>query len=116
MPGPLPEDLQELRSLYERGLCLRAFEAAQKFGDLSTWPSTEGRVLAGRLAMNLGAGQLGWRLHFGAYRHDRSSHLARYYFALALFEFRGPLATWDFLAGCDSAPDITPGTLANMCA
>jgi tetratricopeptide (TPR) repeat protein len=116
MPGPSPEDLQELRSLYERGLCLRAFEAAQKFGDLSTWPSTEGRVLAGRLAMNLGAGQLGWRLHFRAYRHDRRSHLARYYFALVLFEFRGPLATWDFLAGCDSAPDITPGTRANMCA
>src|SRR5688572_1131509 len=116
MQSPSADHLEQLRDLYERGLCLRAFELAQKFGDLTTWRSTEARVLAGRLAMNLGAGQLGARLHLRAYKHDRKSPLARYYFALAVFELRGPLVTWDFLTDCDIAPDIHPGTRANMCA
>jgi tetratricopeptide (TPR) repeat protein len=116
MQSPSADHLQELRDLYERGLCLQAFKAGQEFGDLITWQPTEARILAGRLAMNLGAGQLGTRLHLRAYRHDRQSHRARYYFALALFELRGPLATWDFLADCDTLPEISPGDRADMCA
>jgi cellulose synthase operon protein C len=90
-------DLLHITELYERGLCLQAWEAARAFGNPTAWIGTEARVLAGRLAMNLGAVHLGCRLHMRAYHRDPKSPLARYYFALTVFQLRGPLATWNLL-------------------
>jgi cellulose synthase operon protein C len=99
MQTPSADDLSRIKELYERGLCLQAYELARQFGDLSGWPGTEARILAGRLAMNLGAADLGRRLHMRAYHRDPSAPLARYYFALTVFQMRGPLETWHLLKG-----------------
>jgi len=90
MQSPSADHLEQLRDLYERGLCLRAFELAQKFGDLTTWRSTEARVLAGRLAMNLGAGQPGTRLHLD--EEDRTTTLMSGYRSTIASRQRSPLA------------------------
>lgn len=65
-------DIQETQSLYDRGLYLQAYEASKGLGPLNTWRGLDGRVLAGRLAGNLGSSRLagtlqwlGWREHPG---------------------------------------------------
>src|SRR5262245_30480336 len=54
-PCRVPSDLlEDVRALYDRGLYLQAYRAAQPLGPLREWPGTGGLVLAGRLANNLG--------------------------------------------------------------
>src|SRR6185503_7292126 len=110
MQTPSGTDLTRIQELYERGMCLQAYRLTQQFGDLAKWEETEGRVLAGRLAMNLGATKVGLRLHLRAYHHDRLSALARYYFALTVFQMRGPLATWNLLKSFGEMEDA-PATV-----
>src|SRR3989442_2759607 len=92
-----PADVQELRELYERGLCLQAYQKAQAFGSFPSWSDTQALVMAGRLAANLGAPRLARRLHFRAYQHDRTCPEAQYYFALGVYDSRGPLVVWNLL-------------------
>src|SRR5690242_3470124 len=89
---PLPT-LPEVRDLYERGLYVQAYRRGEEaFGPLRTWAGTDARVMAGRLAMQLGDMRLGRRLHSAAWRQDRTHPEACYYRASALLERRGPLA------------------------
>ena len=54
-------------------------------------------MLAGRLAMNVGAPHLGRVLHMLAWREHPRDPAAQYYYARAIFERRGPLPAWEFL-------------------
>lgn len=92
-----PEDLRRVRDLYDRGLYLQAWTEAEKLGPLRQWRGTSARVLAGRLAGNLGAQRLGRVLHFRAWRDDRSNLEALYSYAYALLDRRGPLDSWNVL-------------------
>src|SRR5690242_18246775 len=89
--------LDQVLELYLSGRMLRAYEAAQALGPLHTWRGATARVLAGRLAMNLGAPRLGHVLHRLAYRDDSGHPEAIYYNARAVFGTRGPLAAWELL-------------------
>jgi tetratricopeptide (TPR) repeat protein len=91
------EDLRGVRDLYDRGLYLQAWKAAEMLGPLRQWRGTSARVLAGRLAGNLGAQRLGRVLHFRTWRDDRSSLEALYSYAYALLDRRGPLDAWNAL-------------------
>ena len=48
------EVLECVRTLHEKGLTLRAYEAAQRLGPLETWRGASAKVLAGRMAIHLG--------------------------------------------------------------
>jgi len=101
-------DLQRVRDLYDRGLYLQAWKAAEALGPLREWRGTPARVLAGRLAGNLGASRLGRVLHFRAWRDDRDNLEALYSYGYALLDRRGPLDAWNALRpGGDfaAAPD-----------
>jgi tetratricopeptide (TPR) repeat protein len=89
--------LEEVRALYERGLYLQALEASRRHGPLASWSGTAARLLAGRLAGNLGARRLALSLHLRAGRADAADAEALYYSAYALLERRGPLAAWETL-------------------
>ena len=65
-----PRDLDRIRELYNSGLYLQAYEVAKKYGPFSRWQGTAARVLAGRLAGNLGARRLASALHLRAGRRD----------------------------------------------
>ena len=65
-------DLARLRDLYVRGRYRQALDAGAAYGPLRHWSGTPGRLLAGRLAMQLGAPRLGRKLHARA--PDRASH------------------------------------------
>src|SRR5262245_25747810 len=88
--------LARVRARYEQGLYLQAYEASQPLGDLRRWRGVEARLLAGRLAGNLGNGKLGHALLTLAWCADRDHPEATYRFARTLFQRRGPLRTWQF--------------------
>jgi cellulose synthase operon protein C len=90
-------DLRRIRDLYDRGLYLQAWQASTQVGPLREWRGTSARVVAGRLAGNLGAPRLGRVLHFRSWRDDRENLEALYSYATALLDRRGPLDAWTVL-------------------
>lgn len=106
MEVPLRE-LEEITAVYESGRYLSAWERAKRFGPLLGWSPVRARVLAGRLAMNLGAERLGLFLHLSARRQDRRDPEVAYFSARAVYARRGPLVAWRLLerwAPSDDAP------------
>jgi tetratricopeptide (TPR) repeat protein len=91
------ERVQKTRDLYERGLYLQAYTAGQVWGPLQDWPGTRARVLATRLANNLGSPRLALWLARCAYRSDPTDPEAKYFYALGLYRFRGILGAWQWL-------------------
>jgi tetratricopeptide (TPR) repeat protein len=83
-------DLQEVQRLYESGLYLQAYERSRELGTLESWRGVDGRILAGRLANNLGAGRLGTVLHWLAYREHPDSAIAACYCARTVLQRMGP--------------------------
>src|SRR5437867_13104993 len=53
-----PEDFARLQALCGKSLYLQAYELASRFGPFREWTGTAERILAGRLAWNLGARRL----------------------------------------------------------
>ncbi|MBS1811369.1 MAG: tetratricopeptide repeat protein [Acidobacteria bacterium] len=92
-----PEQLARVRDLYFDGYYLQAYHFAETIGPLAEWEGTDARLLAGRLANNLGSYSLGRKLHLQAYRNDPQHGEAVYYKARLIHERRGPLAAWNFL-------------------
>jgi tetratricopeptide (TPR) repeat protein len=108
MSVEVPADvLSEIRRVYESGQYLLAFERARPYGPLRAWRGSAAQVLAGRLAMNLGAPRLGRSLHLRAWRGGDSDPDTLSYFARALSESRGPLAAWRFLEMNGAAEDAS---------
>jgi len=103
-----PADLAGVLDLYLRGLCLQAYQLAQNIGPLTAWTGTEARLLAGRLAIHLGAPRLGTYMCLMAWRQDRTHPEACYYRARTLLDRRGPLATWRFLRRIGELPPEAP--------
>src|SRR5215831_16802737 len=100
-----PEALEKIQRLYEDGQMLQAYEASKAFGPLSHWSGSEARMLAGRLAGNLGGYRLGSALHFLAWRHDKPNFDLAAYHGYNLLHRRGPLVALEFLERCGE-----PGT------
>ena len=94
----LPENiLQHLLDLYSKGLYLQAYRIAEPLGPFKEWEGTKALVLAGRLAMNLGARQLGSILHTRAWRKDPLNPEAVSSHVRCLMDSHGPLRAWHFL-------------------
>ena len=89
--------LARVLALYQQGKLVAAFETGRAVGPLGCWPGTEGRVLAGRLARQLGARRTGDALLLRAYRADGGSALAAYYHASVLLSSHGPFAALEVL-------------------
>lgn len=92
-----PEQRAGVFALYDRGLYLQAYRAAEAIGPIQHWRGTESRILAGRIAGNLGSMRLAdW--HFvHAWRKDRKHAEALWFYARYLLAARGPLAAWRFV-------------------
>ena len=98
VPVP-PEQLRRILSFYDDGLYLQAFQATREVGPLDQWRGADARVLAGRLAGNLGAPRLGDWHFLHAWRSDRNHPDALWFYARTLLGLRGPLAAWKFVSG-----------------
>ncbi len=111
-----PADLHPIRDLYLRGQYRQALAAGERFGPVRTWQGPAGRLLGGRLAIQLGGPRLGRRLHLVAFRESPAYPEAVYYHARYRLEKFGPLACWEFLKlhpdWSESAPDLRADWLA----
>ena len=105
--------LRRVEDLYEQGQYVKAFEAGKALGPVKAWPGTEGRILGGRLAQNLGAPRLGRALFRLAWRADPKCPKACYYYGNAAIARFGPLPAWKFLKGVGGLPEASPAVRAN---
>ncbi len=104
------EQVEPVLKLYNAGLYLQAYQKSQHIAPLPQWRSTAGRIMAGRLAGNLGSSQLGKILHYRAYREDPDAPEAWYYYAHVLLNQHGPLDAWQFIRA-HAMPDCAPAEL-----
>ena len=95
--------LDEVRTLYEEGQYLQAFEAGSELGPIQQWDGVSGRLLAGRLATRLGAPRLGGVLWYLAWRKDPTDFNARCYYARWKLQRGRQLAAWKLLTSQDEA-------------
>jgi cellulose synthase operon protein C len=103
-----PEQVRAIFALYDQGLYLQAYELGTAAAPLHLWRGTEARILAGRMAGNLGSQRLGDWHFIHAYRSDKAHPDACWYFANYLANRRGPLAAWQFMQKVGSLPDTAP--------
>ncbi|MBX3411678.1 MAG: tetratricopeptide repeat protein [Pirellulales bacterium] len=104
--------LDEAQALYDRGLYVQAWRCGLALGPLNEWPGTAGRILAGRVAHNLGAMRLGAWLHFTAWRADPNNVEARLFYTHTLRERRGTFTAWQFTLRPFDREGAAPRTLA----
>ena len=97
--------IQPIKELYQAGLYVKAYEAAQKLASFNQWEGTEALLLAGRIAGMLGAPKQMRKLHLRAWREDRAHPEATYYYARAIMDWRGPWRAWMFMRRIDELPD-----------
>lgn len=105
---PTVAQLEPIQALYDQGLFVRALSAAtEALGPPRHWRGTPGRILAGRLAHQLGAPRLGRAMHYLAHREAPNDARALYYHALSLWERRGPLVAWELASAKGELPEET---------
>lgn len=103
-----PEQRESILKLYNAGLYVQAYRQAEWIGPLAGWRRPESRVLAGRIAGNLGSTRLAdW--HFvHAWRENREHPETLWYFTRYLLNMRGPFAAWNFVRSHPLPSDAAP--------
>ncbi|HYJ07135.1 MAG TPA: C39 family peptidase, partial [Chthoniobacterales bacterium] len=109
-----PAQLNSVTALYDRGLYLQAYAAAQKIGPVERWTGTAALLLGSRLAGNLAASRLARWLALRAYRSDRRNLEATYFFVTGLWRRGGPLRAWQFLEALDLPSNAPVTERANL--
>ena len=104
------ELIAQVRDLYDRGLYLQALRRGEQLlGPIARWPGVEGRLIAGRLAHNMGGRRLGDVLHRLAWRADPTNGEAAFFHAFLQFSSRDSydFLGWlrDFAIPREAAPD-----------
>lgn len=108
--------LTRVLELYEQGLYIDSLAAGNSLGDIRQWAGPEGRVMAGRLANNLGAPRLGRALHWLAYRQWPQHPYCIYYGGLANWSRFGTLRGWQKLADVHMPTQAEPRARADWLA
>ena len=99
--------LDEVREIYERGQYLSAYRKAEAIAPLHCWRGAAARILASRLAGNLGNGRLGDWSVIHAYREEPANAESLWYFGNYLCNTRGPLRAWQFVKSHDMPADAS---------
>jgi tetratricopeptide (TPR) repeat protein len=111
-----PEQLPAVQALYDQGLYLQAYRATEGIGPLARWSGTAARLLAGRLAGNLGGGRLGTWHFIRAWRADPLHHHACWYYANHLADTRGPWKAWQYLQQRGDMPEASLENQSHWCS
>jgi cellulose synthase operon protein C len=109
-------DLASVQDLYDQGLYSAALDASRELGELTSWRGPAGRVLAGRLAGNLGAPRLARALHWQAGREHPDDPACQYYAALAYWSRFGSGHAWRRYRLIDPPPTATASQRADWLA
>lgn len=89
-----PELSANIKALYDKGLCRKAFDLATTVGPLNRFTGSDARIMAGRIALNLGATRLSHCLHIKAHRLDPNGIRAQAYYLETVLGMRGPVFAW----------------------
>ena len=89
--------LEQIQRLYDEGMYVQAYEVGKPWGKLTDWPGTDGKILAARLAVNLGSSSLSNWLVRCAYRASPEHDEARYFYGNYLARHGGWWKTWRWL-------------------
>src|SRR5262245_58372204 len=85
LPGELPPEMfLRIQGLYDEGACLKAYELGNAKRPLQQWRGADAAILAGRIALNLGASRLAFRQHVRAF-HDAPERLKTQAYYLETF-------------------------------
>jgi tetratricopeptide (TPR) repeat protein len=102
------DDLERITKIYDQGLYLQAYHAAEAIGPLSQWTGTTQRILAGRIAGNLGSQRLADVMFIRAFRADSKSCEASWYYTRYLLDARGPFQALQVLKKQGLFPEAPP--------
>jgi tetratricopeptide (TPR) repeat protein len=109
--------LQEVETLYERGLMLDALRRAESFAPFDRWGGAEACVLASRIAANTGASRLGTKLALRARRQAPEHQDAFIQYGYEVLRHRGHLAVWRYLqSGAGACCGLADGQRAERLA
>jgi tetratricopeptide (TPR) repeat protein len=108
--------IRQVNDLYQRGLYVQALQCGEQGAPIREWSGTQQRLLAGRIAYNLGAPRLGRAMHWLAWRHDPGDPMAIYFQALGVAAFHGPLRAWEMQERQGDLPEAEDGVHADYCA
>ncbi len=111
-----PAELARIKELYLAGRYRAAHDAGVVFGPLRGWAGPAARLIAGRLAMQLGDPQLGRRLHAVAFRESPAYPEAVYYMARYRLERFGPFGCWRFMQAHTDWSEASPELRADWFA
>ena len=104
------EQASPLVDLYEQGLYLQSHQRGLQYGLLKDWAGPRGRMIAARLASQLGAPRTSRRHRLLAWRENPDDAEVLYYYAFTRLEWRGPYDAWRFLNEhtfpADASPDL----------
>jgi tetratricopeptide (TPR) repeat protein len=90
-----PELLARMQSLYDAGCCRKAFALGNSSVPIHQWRGMDACILAGRIALNLGATRLAFRQHVRAFHSAPESIRAQAYYLETLLAMRGPVPAWE---------------------
>lgn len=111
------EALESIRRLYDAGLYLQAYEQSRAHGPLQTWRGPEARIMAARLAAQLGAPRLGLWHRLRAWREAPWHPEVCYYRGYTVLEYDGPYEAWLFFQQRgEELPGATPELQASWFA
>lgn len=111
-----PADLARIKELYLAGRYRSAHDLGVTFGPLRAWAGPPARLIAGRLAMQLGDPRQGRRLHAVAFRESPAYPEAVYYMARYRLERFGPFGCWRFLQAHTDWAEASPELRADWVA
>ena len=86
-----------LIELYDQGKYLQSHQKGLQYGPLKEWGGPRGRMIAARLAANLGAPRASRWHRLRAWRETPDDAEVIYYYAFTRLESQGPYETWRFL-------------------
>ncbi|HYP64549.1 MAG TPA: C39 family peptidase, partial [Acidocella sp.] len=93
--------------IYDKGLYLQAYQQAETISPLPRWTGTRARILAGRLAGNLGGPRLGEWHFIRAWRTDRSDPEASWFYGRYLLDAHGPWKALQFVKSQGTFPEAS---------
>ncbi|XAL98894.1 tetratricopeptide repeat protein [Phycisphaeraceae bacterium D3-23] len=91
-------DLAPIQEHYDHARYLQGHAAAQAIAPLKDWRGAEARILAGRLAGNLGSARLGYALYWRAHREHPDHPRAKFFHATGYLRRFGPYPTLKLMA------------------
>lgn len=100
---------------YDRGQYHAAYQiGTNAWGPIEQWPGVEGRVIAGRLAHNLGGQRWGRLCHIRACKAYPDHPELLFYKYMVMLSYEGPLETWRQMAYQGLPPGLNPELQAEL--